>query len=718
MMQEVTSLDIVKDITVDTFYPSRNKRQTTPVSDTIYTLDIETTNLFKINGKYRCFDKSIASYKDIEKVACPYIWMFGIEDAVYYGREFMELDNIFRAISDVNITKIIYIHNLSFEFGWLLNIFTRKGYTITDMCSRSVKKPIQFKISELNIIFRCSYMLTNLSLENASNEYTTLAKKVGDLDYNKERSPLTKLTDKELGYCEYDIRCLYAIICHFREEYSHLFKIPLTATGIVRNALRERLSFFYIRKQQKLVPPADIYLKLWVAFSGGYTHANMLRSNKVLTCDVESEDEASAYPSILCTEMFPYKEFMLCHVKQFFDTKKRNSYAFLIKIELKNITSKYYNHYLQFSKVKDSIKGDTMKEKLDHIVLDNGRIVSIDDTGATMWCTDIDYDIIRKNYRGDIKVMEAYKSPKRYLDKEVIKFILELYKNKTTLKGIKDKEAIYKRDKGMLNSIYGMSVTNPLKQSSDFSDYWYHKDFSKEFIEDKLSDMKKSYSTLFFYAVGVWVCAFGRKRIFDILLSSHYMDRDTVYCDTDSVKFVNREKHQDIFLTYNNDMIEKYKTISEVYDDISIKDFMPADKNGVLHPLGFFEFDGLYTEFKTLGAKKYCYREDGKLHLTVSGVSKNGVSALKDDINNFKKGFVWDYDTSGKLTVFYHELTLTNEGVVDNTQKPFEFTDIDGHKYLCDYPYSVVLMPTTYKLGITEEYEQIINNLLWEECTE
>lgn len=359
-----------------------------------------------------------------------------------------------------------------------------------------------------------------------------------------------------------------------------------------------------------------------------------------------------------------------------------------------------------------------MKEKLDHIVLDNGRVVSIDETGATMWCTDIDYDIIRKNYRGDIKVLEAYKSPKRYLDKEVIKFILELYKNKTTLKGIKDKEAIYKRDKGMLNSIYGMSVTNPLKQSSDFSEYWYHKDFSKEFIEDKLSDMKKSYSTLFFYAVGVWVCAYGRKRIFDILLSSHSMDRDTVYCDTDSVKFINREMHQDIFLTYNNDMIEKYKTISEVYDDISIKDFMPSDKNGVLHPLGFFEFDGLYTEFKTLGAKKYCYREDGKLHLTVSGVSKKGVSALQDDINNFKKGFVWDYDTSGKLTVFYHELTLTNEGVVDNTQKPFEFTDIDGNKYLCDYPYSVVLMPTTYKLGITEEYEQIINNLLWEECTE
>ena len=129
----------------------------------------------------------------------------------------------------------------------------------------------------------------------------------------------------------------------------------------------------------------------------------------------------------------------------------------------------------------------------------------------------------------------------------------------------------------MLNSIYGMSVTNPLKQSSDFSDYWYHKDFSKEFIEEKLSDMKKSYSTLFFYAVGVWVCAYGRKRIFDILLSSHSMDRDTVYCDTDSVKFINREMHQDIFLTYNNDMIEKYKTISEVYDDISIKDFMPAD---------------------------------------------------------------------------------------------------------------------------------------------
>ena len=62
--------------------------------------------------------------------------------------------------------------------------------------------------------------------------------------------------------------------------------------------------------------------------------------------------------------------------------------------------------------------------------------------------------------------------------------------------------------------------------------------------------------------------------------------------------------------------------------------------------------------------------------------------------------------------------TFTRQPIVLDYGEGVNVWDIDGNKYLCDYPYSVVLMPTTYKLGITEEYEQIINNLLWEECTQ
>lgn len=691
----------IKDKTIDIYQNKRNKRQLLPVSDTIYTLDIETTNLFKIDGEWRTFDYDIKSYSDIPKASVCWIWMFGIEDSVYYGREFRELNTIFKEISDPNLTKIIYIHNLSFEFGWLLNIITENNYTIEDMCCRTVKKPIQFKIKELNIIFRCSYMLTNLSLEIASKEYTTLAKKTGDLDYNITRSPLTTtVSDKELGYCEYDILCLYEIVKHFRNEYEHLYNIPLTSTGIVRKALRDRLGFFYIRKQQELVPDASLYLKLWSAFSGGFTHANILNSNRIIK-NVESEDIASDYPNILCVEKFPCKPFIRCKPKQFFNSKHRQEYAFLVKLELQDIKSNYYNHYLQHSKIYDP-KG---------AIVDNGRIVSL--KSGSLWCTDIDYDIIRKNYRGDIKVIDCYKSVKKYLDVNIIKFILELYRNKTTLKGIKEKESIYKRDKSMLNSIFGMSVTNPLKQSAEFSSfgYWQHKDFSPEFIEEKLEDMKKSYSTLFFYAVGVWVTAYARCNLFSVILSSHDMDRDIIYCDTDSIKFKNREKHQDIFLTYNNDMIEKYRSVCEYYDELEIKDFMPTDKNGVLHPLGFFEFDGFYKQFKTLGAKKYCYTEDdGKLHITVAGVSKKGVYALDNNIDNFRKGFIWDYKASDKLSVLYHELVYSDDGIIDNLQEEFNFTDIDGNIYHSDYKYSVVLFPTTYTLGINDIYEALIND--------
>ena len=50
-----------------------------------------------------------------------YIWMFSINETVYYGRtwdEFKEFLNIVFGES-TSFTKIIFIHNLSFEFEYL-----------------------------------------------------------------------------------------------------------------------------------------------------------------------------------------------------------------------------------------------------------------------------------------------------------------------------------------------------------------------------------------------------------------------------------------------------------------------------------------------------------------------------------------------------------------------------------------------------------------------
>ena len=134
---------------------------------------------------------------------------------------------------------------------------------------------------------------------------------------------------------------------------------------------------------------------------------------------------------------------------------------------------------------------------------------------------------------------------------------------------------------------------------------------------------------------------------------------------------------------------------------LDINDFKPKTIKGIEKQLGVFEkeYDNFGKEFVTLGAKKYCYRTiDDKLHLTVSGVRKNAVSALNGDISNFKKGLVFDYAAAQKNIHYY----------VDN-QEAFTFIDVDGNEYTCTDEYGIVLAPTTYKLGITEEYEDLIN---------
>lgn len=712
MMQEYKAGNLI-DVTVDSYYPRRNKTFDKAVSNTIYSFDIEVSSLFRIDGEWKEFDYGISQeeYQEIDKASLPYIWMFGVEDLTYYGRELWDFEEVLREISDPDMYKIIWVHNLSYEFAFLLNFLSEK-YTITNMCARSIKKPISFMVKELNIQFRCSYMLTNLSLDSAAKEFTSVKKRVGDLDYMQVRTPLTPLTDQEMGYCEYDIICLREIIKDFRDKYEWVYRIPLTSTGIVRKAFRDKMGFFYVRKQQGLVPSRKIYLMLMSLFAGGYTHTNCLwRAHYFLGDDpddiIECQDINSSYPAVLVTEKYAFSEFIRCSPEQFFDKKKRNSNCFMLECHFENVRPKFYNHYLQTSKCHNLVNP----------IYDNGRIYSAD--SFDMILLDTDYDIIKMTYDCDVTITKCYKAKKDYLDPEVIKFILGLYKGKTQLKNVEGKEDIYRANKAQLNSLFGMAVTNPLKVSCecDADGIWSSKAFSNEFIDEKLDDMKHSMSTLWFYAVGCQCTAYARRNLLRVVFSSKEMDRDVVYMDTDSIYFRRREQHQDLFLSYNMEMVEKYRAVCERYpDDLNIRDFMPADKDGVIWPIGWYSLDKVCREACFLGAKIYSYRDEkGKLKITVSGVSKKGASALKDDIRNFKTGFIWGYRDSGKSTHFYAEKHLVNGAVVDGRQDEIDVKGIDGEWYHSKYRWGIVLMPTTYTLGVTQDYETFMKNALEKE---
>ena len=105
-----------------------------------------------------------------------------------------------------------------------------------------------------------------------------------------------------------------------------------------------------------------------------------------------------------------------------------------------------------------------------------------------------------------------------------------------------------------------------------------------------------------------------------------------------------REKEEKV-KEYNNRCIEK----------LAANGYGPVICNGKEYCLGVATLDGEYTQFRTVGAKRYCGRskEDGKLHSTVAGVPKRGAACLDDNIENFTKGFIFPGSKTGKQTHTY-----------------------------------------------------------------
>lgn len=191
------------------------------------------------------FDIEVSSfYQDdiIEpenKRAIMYIWMFGIGDIVTYGRTWDEFSAFLRGLKMVldlseNRRLIVYVHNLPYEWQ-----FIRKHFKWDKVFFLEDRKPVKARIG--GIEFRCSLKLSGgKSLQNVGKDLQKhkLEKKVGDLDYNLIRTALTPITEKELGYCEYDIRVLNAYIEEKIEQDGGIDRIPLTNTGYVREYCR------------------------------------------------------------------------------------------------------------------------------------------------------------------------------------------------------------------------------------------------------------------------------------------------------------------------------------------------------------------------------------------------------------------------------------------------------------------------------------------------
>ena len=679
---------------------ARNKGEKTKVNHylmDVITFDIEVTSAWISNGKVIGYREGEDSeyWNSLQPLALCYIWQVSINDEVYYGRELREFIQVLEDLPK-NTKIIIWVHNLSYEFHFLYNILK-----VESVFARTPHKPIKATFAEYpDIEFRCTYMLTRLSLEAWGNQIG-VKKLIGDLDYEIIRTPKTQLTEKELEYCEHDCIVVYNGIKEYIKRYDSQFEIPLTQTGTVRQEVKYRLTEDpeYVSFIKKLVPKtAEEYKMLMNVFAGGYTHANRVYAGIVQEGVIEHYDFSSSYPTVMIAEKYPMSPWIYTGKHELPDESTFDDVAYILKIKFRYLKCVACNTYLQASKCE----GKGLK-------FDNGRIYEAEE--VTYICTEQDFLIIKETYEWEsIEVIELWKSYKDYLPKKLTEYTLELYHNKTALKGIKEKEDLYMQSKQYINALFGMMVTAIVQADVIMiEDEWKIKKLTPEYVQERLdklrSWMPRERRYFLSYSWGIYVTAYARRNLWKCI---NRCDDDVIYCDTDSI-FV-KGRHD--FLWYDVEITEKLKKACSI-TGLDFEKTRPTDTKGKQRPLGIFTREDDCKEFITLGAKRYVERRnDGKLYLTVSGINKEAVGLLKDDIENFKDEFNFDkdsYDDEGNVCTYEKDGKVFRCVRKQLSQYVTDMPTVeypDG--YISSYTHGINMRRNGYKLTMTDEYKKLI----------
>ncbi|MCS5736955.1 DNA polymerase, partial [Herbiconiux daphne] len=245
--------------------------------------------------------------------------------------------------------------------------------------------------------------------------------------------------------------------------------------------------------------------------------------------NVGSVDLTSSYPTVMLSEKYPMSKGRPIAIKSMSDLKAHmKKYCLLMDIRIEGMRNKLgYESYISSSKCT----------KLEGGVENNGRVFSADLVEMTI--VDIDLQIIEAVYEWDaIYVSNVVGFAKNYLPKPIIESILNMYEDKTTLKGVEGKEVEYLLSKGMLNSVYGMCVTDPVKDEHTYESEW---DVAIVDVGEAIHKYNESKGRALFYPWGIWVTAYARRNLWSAILN---VGNDYVYSDTDSIKALNFESHQ------------------------------------------------------------------------------------------------------------------------------------------------------------------------------
>ena len=674
------------------------------------------------------FDIEASSFtsENGDKLACMYIWQMGINGHVITGRTWAEWAKVLKEIKDyykLSDTKriVIYVHNLPYD-----SEFFRKFFNWSSIFARDLRKPLYMVADGFE--FRDSLALAGCTLENVGKDLTKykVRKMVGDLNYDLVRTPKTPLTDKEFEYCTHDVYVLMAYIQEQIEIFGDIAKIPMTKTGIVRQYCRDYCKSKKYRKvyrglMEKLtITGAEEYGFLKSAFAGGFTHANYRRARKVWH-NVKSYDFTSSYPAVLLSELFPMSQGQKVEIRdrKHYEQLLDEGYGIVFDVKFTGVISKTEaDNYLSESKCNEVKRG----------IIDNGRIKYAQSLWTTI--TNVDFDTIEKCYDiEEISFGDGYIYQMAPLPKPIIECILHFYKGKTELKDVVGEEVNYQLLKGMLNSIYGCMVQDIINEDIEYNGEYYRGE--GESVEDQIYRYNTSKKRFLFYPWGVFCTAYARKNLWSGILEC---GKDYIYADTDSIKILNPENHQEYIKQYNEKVTAKITAILEHYE-IDPSEASPKTIKGKSKPIGVWDDDGDYVSFKTLGAKRYLveyvpsseevekinassedekadnvkakyYQEHGTLlKSTIAGSNKDKTSkwfmTKEDPWGIFDDDMIVPEKYSGRLVAHYAKAPF----------KGVEVADYLGNKCKVSELSYIHFEKSCYSLSISQDYDDLLHTV-------
>ncbi len=669
----------------------------------IITLDTETS----ANVVYDYDSKGNKSVNKENSNAWIYQWAICTKDYIINGGDLDSLISVIDSIGNksTQAERKIYVHNLGYDSVFIIQALIER-YGVPKVIAIDKHKDISISFDN-NITLVCSYRLSNKSLDSWSKDLnTTHKKKVGYVDYTLKHYPNEQRTEQDNIYMWHDVVVQYECIDKTLNLYNDtLATVPLTSTGYVRRLVRRSYHDYNLANRdsafkdfKKCAIDEDIYNLLRLEFQGGVTHGNRFYANKTVKISKKlpygsHRDFDSHYPTQQLTKKYPSGKWHLLYDKSecenIFSVKELESIikegkAVLMLASIKGLRLKNAKESLPYAQESKFRQSNSM-----YGIFDNGRVLEMNGESVVA-LNEIDYDLLKRQYNFKIVILKLYVTTKDYLPKWLTDVIKQLYKQKNELKrkvnNIKkriesgedcynelfDSELELLKVKALLNSIYGMTATNPVRTTYelDANGEWIAKN---DDVKESLAKYFKSRNNCLRYDTGCWCTSYARLELInkkDLIESNGGI---FLYADTDSIFYL------------SNDNVERALELDDKHRrQVAIdNNFSVELEDGTIKYFDKFDKEPDFKEFRFLHAKCYGIVDmNDHLNITVAGVRRKECIGLDD---NKEPIFITREDELKSLNRMNKGFKFTKCGGTSITYipKPLEWREIDGRKIKC-----------------------------------